>query len=108
MPTAESESLPHMDKVMHFMAYGIIAGGTVLSGLRWRAGIVVAVVTGWGVWIEILQNAMPHLGRTGSWPDALANMAGAVCAVGLLLVLNTWLKWRLFPTYASDAQIDSK
>jgi len=79
------------DKVQHFAAYGIWALLVTASprGLGWITAYVLVVVAT-GAAIELIQ---PMMGRTGSWLDLAANLAGiaAGTAIGLLL------RERLYP-----------
>ena len=74
-PSTGAVSLPHADKVLHFLAYLGVAGLAVpaLSG-RARPAFALAVL--WGVGIEAAQGLMA-LGREASGLDILANTAGA-------------------------------
>jgi len=84
-PVNAVPSVSHMDKVVHFLAYGILAGFWVL-GLPRRSFLqIVGALVALGIAIEIGQHIM-NFGRTGSVWDALANSFGA--ALGGFLALR--------------------
>jgi VanZ family protein len=86
LPAAWLPPLPN-DKLLHFLAYGglTLLAGRVASGwgelLYWVAGLAVA---GWA--IELLQNLVP--GRSFSWRDLGANVAGIAVAAGVILLIQ--------------------
>ena len=87
---------PGADKVAHFCMFGGLCGTIIYE--RWRFCIplslrqalwVAVAVSIFGCMVEWLQAAM-QLGRSGNdWMDALANAAGAFCAVPV----GRWLHW---------------
>lgn len=86
-PVNAVPSVTHMDKVVHFLAYGILAGFWVL-GLPRRSFLqIVGVLVALGIALEIGQHIM-DLGRTGSIWDALANSFGAALGGFLALFLQ--------------------
>jgi VanZ family protein len=73
-----------LDKLLHAVAYALLVLPLVLA----RPGVaVVAVVlaTGMGGVVELIQ---PHVGRSGEWQDALANLVGATAGAGLAFGLR--------------------
>lgn len=73
----------HLDKVLHFSAYGWLAllpGLLVLPHRRRTVLVVLGVICISGA-IEIGQSYLPP--RQGSWSDFAANSAGAVFGVWL-------------------------
>ena len=86
LPISGQASVPHADKVQHFVAYGALAG---LAGLGWpRAGlwVVAGGAALFGVGVEIAQAITPT-GRSFSGLDMLANAGGAGLAA---LALRVW------------------
>ena len=78
-PAGGGGSLPHVDKLMHLLAYGGLAG---LAGLGWRdipLWAVVLLAALFGIGIEIAQATLTD-GRTASVADGLANLLGALLA----------------------------
>ncbi|HNX54970.1 MAG TPA: VanZ family protein [Prolixibacteraceae bacterium] len=89
--------LPHVkvfegfDKVVHFLMYFPLA---ILLCWNLRADkhpkrIYLAIIfaVGWGLYMEFLQLTM-HLGRSFSWYDELANLAGSLfgaCLFGIAM-----------------------
>ena len=74
-PAPDMAGVPHLDKLMHVLAYAVVAGLGVAGGLRPRWA--VALAAGWGLGIEVAQGLMAA-GREASAADALANLVGAV------------------------------
>jgi VanZ family protein len=70
-----------LDKLLHAAAYALLVLPLVIArpGV---AGVAVVLATGMGGVIELIQ---PHVGRTGEWQDALANLVGATAGAGLAL-----------------------
>ena len=87
------------DKLQHAAAYGVftlLAGwafGIFSIGLkrRWRMAVVGAVT--FGGLLEIAQGVFTTA-RTAEWGDLLADMVGAACAYGLIMILNRFPKMR--------------
>ena len=80
-PRVRSSSFEHSDWLVHFGAY-LVAGTLACAGFtdtRVRRWSLVALLL-LGVVIELLQ---PHVGRSGSGADLIANLAGALSAVAL-------------------------
>lgn len=74
-------SVPGLDKVVHFVLYGLLG-----ALLRWaqppgrggrRGAAWVAAAAGYGLLMELLQLTLCAGSRGFSWGDALANTAGA-------------------------------
>jgi VanZ family protein len=75
--------ITHFDKIMHFLAYGVLAGLFRLGWPKvWGGGLFFAAV-GFGALIEIAQGTLTD-GRTASIADALANSLGALVALFIL------------------------
>ena len=79
-PAPDILSVSHVDKVLHLLAYGSVAGLAVIAKPFERPTVAVMfavlLASAWGGGVEVLQGAMP-LGRTASLGDAIANVAGA-------------------------------
>lgn len=76
-----------MDKVQHFIAYGVLTG---LVGLGWpkiRPFFLVFGAFFFGIGIEIAQG-LGGYGRTASVLDALANLTGAAAAGLFFFILR--------------------
>lgn len=81
-PGVSTGGIQHADKLMHLLAYALMAG---LARLGWPSlwgGWIVLGFIAMGVAIELAQHFMA-LGRTGSLADGLANAAGALLAICL-------------------------
>ena len=81
-PSLPSIEVPNSDKLMHFLAYGVLAGLTRLGWPRLWGGLIVIGFILLGVGLELGQYLMAQ-GRTASIADALANSVGAILAVTL-------------------------
>jgi VanZ family protein len=81
------------DKVVHFLAFGLLATVTLralrLESARWRAVVAVVVVSLFGASDELHQHFTP--GRSCEVFDWLADTLGAGVAVALYLL---WPAWR--------------
>lgn len=75
-PVNAVPSVTHMDKVVHFLAYGILSGLWTLALPRRAYVQIVGAMIALGLALEFGQHVM-ELGRTGSIWDALANSFGA-------------------------------
>jgi VanZ family protein len=76
----------HWDKLAHFGYFALLAVFAMLaSGLRFPALALIAVVVV-GLADELAQTQLP--GRHANLPDLAFDLAGAVCAVFLLLALQ--------------------
>lgn len=87
IPAGGGGSFPHADKVMHFLAYGALAGGL---GLGWpRLGLrrVVLYAFLFGAMVEVAQWLAPT-GRTASLFDMIANGTGALLAAYVLSLIR--------------------
>lgn len=86
MPAADY--LPTGDKILHALAYAILAG--------WFAQIIPAgrylnlgrALFAYGAVIELTQGLLPH--RSASIGDLLANLTGITCALFICSYLNKW------------------
>jgi hypothetical protein len=95
-PTIE---LPHSDKLVHALLYGVLGGLLLraLGGTRGREGaatkIVIAVLlaTAYGISDEIHQLWTPH--RSADWRDVAADAFGATLGT-LAFVAMRWMKFR--------------
>lgn len=75
-------SLPHIDKVVHFSIYGLLATTLCRIGQGWRAGLwALALASAFGVTDEWHQAFVP--GREPSVADWIADTLGAATAVAL-------------------------
>jgi VanZ family protein len=87
------------DKLVHFLAFGLLATVTLralrIESVRWRAAVAVAIVSLFGASDEIHQYFTP--GRSCDVFDWLADTLGAGLAVSLYLLWPAWrklLEWR--------------
>ena len=76
-PGVSTGGIPHADKVMHLLAYGVLAGLTRLGWPRLWGGFIILGFVGLGVALEMAQHFMAQ-GRTGSLADAVANALGVI------------------------------
>jgi len=98
MPTDGIEShlwsfIPHQDKIMHFIFYGIFSFLLIRALLSYfgknksdwiLALITLLIIVLYGLIIEIIQDRLIS-SRQGDIMDMFANLAG--CVVGIILVL---------------------
>lgn len=85
--TGQITSVPHADKVFHFVAYGVMAALVSWGWPKLKLWHVVLIVTFLGVCVEMAQG-MINLGRTPSMLDAAANFAGALSSCFALQLLG--------------------
>jgi VanZ family protein len=80
-PPTELQTIPHLDKTGHFLAYVALTGwfAAVLPGRKWLTTLTVAFILMGGA-LEILQG---FTGRDPSWFDWLIDSGGAVLGAGL-------------------------
>lgn len=85
---ASPGGIPHLDKIVHFSVYGLLAtlvvrnGGTSAKDSNWRAALwALALVSAFGASDEWHQSFVP--GRSVELADWLADTLGAALAVGL-------------------------
>lgn len=88
-PSLSVGGVPHMDKVLHFGTYGVLAGLARLGWWRSWGGWIFLGLASFGIALEILQHVM-DLGRSGSLADTAANCAGA--AICLLCFHFFWTR----------------
>lgn len=88
---SQGPGLPYVDKVMHFLAYGLIAGLIFLGWPSLKLWRVVLIATIFGICVEMAQG-MTNLGRTPSILDAVANFAGALTSCFILQFLGQIIK----------------
>lgn len=92
-PPQIEDDLFGWDKLQHAAAYGVF---TLLAGWafgtfplawkrRWWIAVFVAVTC--GALLEIVQGVFTTQ-RTAEWGDLLADLVGAVCAYGLIMIIN--------------------
>ena len=98
-------SIPHLDKLVHFVFYFIAAIlGSMLIKERTKgqfnlSGTVIismVVVIIYGIVIEVIQNTFTNY-RSGDLYDVLANSLGAFFGGGIIFILflgKTPLKWK--------------
>ncbi|MEG6508901.1 VanZ family protein [Methyloligella sp. 2.7D] len=68
------------DQIVHASCY---AGFAMLCVLLFRRSLIFgAALFGFSIMIELLQMAVP--GRTGSWEDVAANLAGIVAGIAIV------------------------
>ena len=88
--TGNGASIPHLDKVLHFVIYAILAALAcwVLSKMdRWKIWLGASL---YGGLMELCQGYFTQ-GRMASLADALANAIGAAIAV---LLYGYWAQYR--------------
>jgi len=88
------------DKLIHFLAYGLLTGLLFLTlwisrpGMRHMAWIVLAIVLAYAAFDEATQ---PLFRRDASFGDWLADSAGAVVAIAVLGPLRHFTRPRIAP-----------
>lgn len=88
-PSVSVGDVPHIDKVLHFGAYAVLAVLARLGWLKLWGGFIFIGLALFGIGIEIAQHIM-NLGRTGSLADIAANLMGA--ALPLILFHFFWTR----------------
>lgn len=75
-----TQTLPNQDKWEHILAFAVLQA---VASLSFRAHVlpVAGMLVTYAGSIELIQSTMP--GRTGSWADWLAGVAG----IGLVVIL---------------------
>lgn len=93
-------SIPHLDKIVHFGLWAVLATLVVSESNPWRMRGAVTrraqrlgllLPAAYGVAVELVQ-ALPQVRRGGSALDWLADVAGAVAAVLCYRLLNRFLR----------------
>ena len=79
-PSAITGGPANIDKVLHLVAYGVLAGLARLGWPKLWGGTIFLGLAVFGIGIEIAQHLMP-LGRTGSLADTAANLLGTALAL---------------------------
>jgi VanZ family protein len=79
-PSNAQASIPHLDKIVHALAYFGLGCATLPALPRIAPGKIWLAITGMGGAIELAQRLM-DLGRSGDVMDACANAAGALLAI---------------------------
>jgi VanZ family protein len=88
-PEAAGLFQSHWDKVAHFALFALLAALLMLAtGLRHPTLALVGVIIV-GVSDELAQTQLP--GRHADLPDLATDVAGALCAVLLMLAARRWL-----------------
>ena len=88
-PSVSMGGIAHIDKVLHFGAYAVLAGLARLGWPKlWGAWIFLSFAI-LGIGIEIAQHMM-SVGRTGSLGDTAANLLGA--ALPLVIFHYFWTR----------------
>lgn len=83
--------IPFIDKWTHFILFGVFSLlwlGALPSRSLGRLAGVAATATALGILVEVLQGALPHLGRSGDVLDAVADAIGGI--LGVLIFRAVW------------------
>ena len=81
-PSLSTGGVPNGDKVLHFLAYGFLAGLARLGWPKlWGGWIVFGLIT--LGWLMELGQHMMNQGRTASFADGIANSMGVLLVVAL-------------------------
>ncbi len=89
------------DKVLHFLAYGLLSGLLFLAmwisrpKMRYLPLIVLAIVMAYGAFDELTQ---PYFGRDCELGDWLADSAAGVVAVTILGLIRHFTRRRIAPS----------
>ena len=93
---------PHVnDKVLHFLAYGLLSGLLFLAmwisrpKMRYLPLIVLAIVMAYAAFDELTQ---PYFGRDCELGDWLADSAAGVVAVTILGLIRHFTRRRIAPS----------
>ena len=81
--TAPTIAIPHFDKVVHFIAYGLLTAWYLAVFPIRRRWLIPVLLLGFGVLIEWLQGLTGY--RDASLADAAADLGGIVIAAWLLV-----------------------
>lgn len=93
IPARQMPAMHVSDKLLHFFAYFGLGAMIYLStwitnpARKWTGGMVVAIAMVYGAADEALQ---PFVNRHADVEDWMFDVAGAVCAVGLLVMIR-WI-----------------
>jgi VanZ family protein len=88
-PVGAGGSIPHLDKVLHALAYAILTGFALFALPRQTLLVIFLVISTYGAGLEVVQGLFT-IGRTASVFDAMAN------AIGTLIMLALWVFiWRV-------------
>merc|ERR1711916_120542 len=71
--------VPHQDKVLHFIAFGMMAAPSAAAFPRSRIAFLVMSFVALAGGVEVAQ-AVGGSGRSGSWIDFACSAAGAILA----------------------------
>ena len=82
LPSIGAPSLNYWDKLVHYVAYFILAGLALFAFVRTKLLALFIVLSLLGGGLEIGQ-ALMDAGRDGTWGDQLANMLGAATPLRL-------------------------
>lgn len=88
-PSVSMGGIAHIDKVLHFGAYAVLAGLARLGWPKLWGGWIFLGFAALGIGIEIAQHMM-SVGRTGSLGDTAANLFGA--ALPLVIFHFFWTR----------------
>lgn len=89
MPAGNANSLPGNDIAHHVVLYGILSFFALQAVRgRFQSSLVLLAVLGFGAILEAIQ---PFFGRVAALQDVMANAAGIVAGLGVLVgVQNVW------------------
>ena len=82
-PSNAAGSILHIDKLLHLIVYGALAGLMRLGWWKYGSWLVLASCSALGFGLEILQGLFA-IGRTASIFDGFANVAGILLALFIL------------------------
>jgi VanZ family protein len=91
---------PVSDKLIHFLAYGLLSGLLFLAvwmsrpNLRYMPAIVLGIIVAYAAFDELTQ---PIFNRDGEFADFLADSAAGVIAVGVLGLIRHFATSRIAP-----------
>lgn len=93
-PSGLGPSWPHLDKLVHFGAWLIMAvvfwraWSSTRSGRSrgFRALVIIGALTAWGIAVELLQLLIPY--RSGNVWDGVADALGAIAGVAIMAALE--------------------
>lgn len=87
-PPSGGVSLPHLDKVVHFILFFVVAA-SMHYAFRLPYGLAMIILALYGISIEFIQHHIP--GRGADLWDVVADIAGATA---FFVCFHTYKVWR--------------
>lgn len=103
-PSAGSVTINNLDKLYHFVAFGVLVFPLILTDSRRWAWAVPLVIL-YGGAIELIQ---PTVGRMAEWLDFGANTAGALTGAALAELLHDRIRASVFDDLSAIDESDQQ